>query len=131
MSTRVCYGAKAGLLLHKVGKYQTEGRGGAGEKGASAAKADGRSAAVVITALRAQTRIRHGLYSGLCTSQGYHFGFFPLLFLSLHPTCYFDPRKGGVKGTAGKGRGSETLRRGPAAHLLPLERGGGERGRQG
>ena len=32
MSTRVCYGAKAGLLLHKVGKYQTEGRGGAGEK---------------------------------------------------------------------------------------------------
>ena len=32
MSTRVCYGAKAGLLLHKVGKYQTEGRGGAGDK---------------------------------------------------------------------------------------------------
>ena len=104
-----------------------EGWGGAGEKGASAAKADGRSTVVVITALRAQTLVRHGLHSGLCA-----FGFFPLLFLSLQPICYFDPRKGGVKATAGK-RGSETLRRGPAAHLPPLERGGGvgEGGRQG
>ena len=44
------------------------------------------------------------------------FGFFPLLFLSLHPICYFDPRKGGVKATAGK-RGSETLRRLPTCRL--------------
>lgn len=96
-----------------------EGWAGPREKGASAAKADGRSAVVLITARCAQTLIRHGLHSGLCVSQGYHFGFFPLLFLSLHPVCYFDPREGGVKATAGKRR-SETLRRGLAAHLPPL-----------
>ena len=70
-----------------------EGWAGAREKGASAAKADGRSAVVLITASCAQTLIRHGLHSGLCVSQGHHFGFFPLLFLSLHPVCYFDPGK--------------------------------------
>lgn len=114
------YAGEWGILNSVEGEEEKmEGWAGAGGKGASAAKADGRSAVVLITARCAQTLIRHGLHSGLCVSRGHHSGFFLLCFSLCILSVIFDPREGGVKATAGKRR-SETLRRGPAAHLPPL-----------